>query len=106
MDHTESSVETLIQGGGTTVDGMSQKGPGVADYPIVVSVTVHGTTIRAMGFVRWAGPTPTPEGLVQTSEYSLPNGWIMNVSTIGSGVLPTVANPTTTSLLALERTAC
>ena len=79
---------------------------GVAGYPIDVSMTVGGATIRAMGFVRWAGPSPTPEGNVPTAQYSLPNGWAWNISTIEAGTLPTVANPTTTSLLAFERSAC
>ena len=74
---------------------------GVAEYPIDVSMTVGGTTISATGHVRWANPGFTP-----TAEYSLPKGWAWNISAMGAGILPTIDNPTTTSLLAFERSAC
>lgn len=76
---------------------------GPAAYPIVVSMLSGGRTIHASGSVVWAGPTP--DGM-PSAVYSLPSGWAWNVSTIGPGVLPTVANPSTTALLAFERSAC
>jgi hypothetical protein len=78
----------------------------VAEYPVVVTVPVNGGTVHASGYLSWQGPSATPAGLIPTAEYSMPNGWLWNISTIEPGVLPTTFNPSTTSLLAFERSTC
>jgi hypothetical protein len=77
--------------------------PGVAEYPIEISMPHDGTQIRASGFLAWAGLAPNNAA---TAAYSLPKGWTWNVSAVVPGVLPTVSDPVTTSLLAFERLAC
>lgn len=77
--------------------------PGVAEYPIVVSMQLHGRAIQATGFTWWSSGGL---GYGPTVGYSLPNGWIWNVTSVVPGVLPSVGDPTTTALLAFERSAC
>lgn len=76
---------------------------GPASYPIVVSMLADGQTIRATGNFVWSDSNPHAS---PAAEYSLPNGWVWNVSTVGPGTLPTPSNPSTTSLLAFERSSC
>ncbi len=74
-------------------------------YPIEVNMSLNGRVVTAFGNVLWNGPAGLPVG-VPTAEYLLPQGWIWNVSSIGSGTLPTVESPVATALLAFERTPC
>ena len=76
---------------------------GVASYPVVVSIPVSGADIKSVGVMMWIGSSSE---LSPTAAYSMPGGWNWNISTITPGILPTVAKPLTTSLLAFERTAC
>jgi len=74
-----------------------------AEYPIEVRMMLSGATIRTEGYMTWNGTGPPVFGSVA---YSLPHGWVWNIATVVPGVLPTLGDPTTTSLLAFERTAC
>jgi len=78
----------------------------IAEYPVVVSVPGTSGAVHASGYLSWKGPVASPVGFIPTAAYSLPVGWVWNISTVGKGVLPTVANPVTTSLLAFERSSC
>jgi len=79
---------------------------GVAEYPVVVSIPVIDGTVHASGYLSWKGPSQTVLGFVPTAEYSLPDGSVWNISTLEPGALPTLAGPSTTSLLAFERSSC
>lgn len=76
---------------------------GAAAYPIVVSITTNGQNLSSSGSVVWQGPVP---GYNDTVGYSLPGNWVWNISTVSSGVLPTVADASASSLLAFERFPC
>jgi hypothetical protein len=76
---------------------------GIAKYPIEATMLLPSGPILASGFETWQGPLPP---LGPTVGYSLPPGWTWNVSTVIPGVLPTLSNPLTTSLLAFERSDC
>jgi hypothetical protein len=77
-----------------------------AEYAVVVSVPVSGGVVHASGDLSWNGSVATPFGIIPTAEYSLPGGWVWNISTEEPGTLPTVTNPSTTALLAFERSSC
>lgn len=110
----DTSFHTTGASGASSTESLRLCGPlfnaplnvtlaGPAAYPIVASTLVGGRAIDASGSMVWSGPGPFR---VPTAEYSLAQGWVWNVSTIGAGMLPTVANPSTTSLLAFERSDC
>ncbi len=110
----DTSYHSAVSGGTSQTEvialcGTYDSGPlnvtisGVARYPILVSMQIGGSVIRAAGFHAWEGGGWPVDG---SAAYTLPWGWIWNISEVVPGVLPTVSSPVTTSLLAFERSSC
>lgn len=99
--HRESEQLSLCSRSASQPLNITVEGP--AQYPFSVSMNVSGNLVSSSGLVQWFAQGG---GSVQTAFYSLPGGYVWNVSLVTPGTLPSIQDPVANSLLAFERQAC